>query len=196
MDITGHSNLGPAQHEKEEDVYKTPEQTVKQVKTVASLYRDRHESPDQGNRGGHISSDDQERNVKRSDGTYYINNITNNIIVDKKLKDQRNAQLLQSSSNGKNYRPEEAIEKKCTCHLKYLEKSDPRYPPSAPKGHPGFPGMPNLSQFPPYFLQMMEWYHMEMMKHYQIHGKGFPFANPAQASRRAFSSNCACPPDA
>lgn len=145
MDITGHANLGTSQQEKEEDVYKTPEQTVKQVKTVASLYRDsRQESPDQGNRGGHISSDDQERNAKRSEGTYYINNITNNIIVDKKLKEQRNAQLLQSSSNGKNYRTEETTEKKCTCHLKYLEKSDPRYPSSLPKSFPSFPGMPNL----------------------------------------------------
>lgn len=81
MDIAGNANQCMPLNEKEEDVYKTPEQTVKQAKTVTSLLR--NESPDYANRGGNISSDDQERNGKRSDGTYYINNITNNIIVDK-----------------------------------------------------------------------------------------------------------------
>jgi hypothetical protein len=48
MDIT---------NEKEDDVYKTPEQTVKQQKGMPSIAR--NESPDYANRGGNISSDDQ-----------------------------------------------------------------------------------------------------------------------------------------
>ena len=47
----------------------------------------RNDSPDLAERGqtnGNISSDENEKQIKRSDGTYYISNITNNIIVDKK----------------------------------------------------------------------------------------------------------------
>ena len=40
---------------------------------------------------------------------------------------------------------------------------------------PNFPGMPNFNQMPPYFMQMLEWYHMEMMRQYQGHGKDFPY---------------------
>ena len=41
------------------------------------------------NKGGNTSPEDQERAGKRSnEGTYYINNITNNIVVDQKHKEQ------------------------------------------------------------------------------------------------------------
>jgi hypothetical protein len=54
----------------------------------------RNDSPD--NReviaNGNISSDDQEKQIKRSnDGTFYISNITNNIIMDKKGNNEQAA---------------------------------------------------------------------------------------------------------
>ena len=53
----------------------------------------RNDSPD--NReviaNGNISSDDQEKQIKRSDGTFYISNITNNIIMDKKTNNEQPA---------------------------------------------------------------------------------------------------------
>jgi len=68
---------------------KTPEQTIKMnTKQCNSILR--NDSPD--NReviaNGNISSDDQEKQVKRSDGTFYISNITNNIIMDKKTNNE------------------------------------------------------------------------------------------------------------
>tara|TARA_B100000780_G_C21055353_1_gene423973 strand:- start:402 stop:524 length:123 start_codon:yes stop_codon:yes gene_type:complete len=39
---------------------------------------------------------------------------------------------------------------------------------------PNMPGMPNFNQMPPYFMQMLEWYHMEMMRNYPGNGKEYP----------------------
>lgn len=116
---------------------KTPEQSIKMnTKQVNSVLR--NESPDIANRAGqtngNISSDDQEQQIKRSDGTYYISNITNNIIVDKKANPDAPLaiQPQRSSGRSKSYRQEEATqEKQCTCYLKYFEGHEGRQ-----HGHP------------------------------------------------------------
>lgn len=128
MDITTTGNLGMP---KEEDCFKSPKHNIKPEKQVTSLLK--NGSPEYGiQKGANCSMvpTEDERMNKKPEGPYYINNITNNIIVDKKLKDQRNMGLLQSSGGRKKQREHQNQEKQCTCHLKYLDKSDPSYPPS------------------------------------------------------------------
>ena len=62
------------------------------------------------------SSDDHDQGRASKDGTYYINNITNNIIVDKKSKDCSNQQNKDDHENDKQ---ENKHHRQCTCHLKH-----------------------------------------------------------------------------
>lgn len=192
IEITSNGNLDLTNKiEKDEEVYKTPEQTVKQPKVISSLLR--NDQSDYMNKAGNTSPEDQDRGGKRSnEGTYYINNITNNIVVDQKHKEQAGENTLSGSGNGPVHRgPQDTQEKCCTCHLKHLDKNDPRYPMSFQRNFPNVQGMPNLAHFPPYFLQMMEWYHMEMMKQYHVQGRGFGFPPGAPQSRPS-AANCSC----